>query len=170
MHEELSSYDRISSDKIHPNDVARLTRAIEVYRATGEPLSKHHEAQPPPRNFTNLLLIGLTCPRPQLYERINIRTDIMISEGLQEEVESLLKNGYGSDLKPMQSIGYKHLVHFLEGEWSEKEMRSLLARDTRRYAKRQYTWFNKDKTIHWFDRQDGEGVLNFVASWITKNR
>ena len=116
-----------------------------------------------------MLTIGLTCERADLYERINLRSASMMEEGLEGEVENLLNMGYTSELKSMQSIGYRHMLEYLAGTWSRDELILNLARDTRRYAKRQYTWFNKDKSIIWFNRHDVKKVICFTESWLRKD-
>lgn len=169
MHQKLIAIDTPSSQKIHPNDSYRVVRALEVYRITGIPLSEHIKGQDQTERFTNSLKVGLTSPRERLYERINLRTDIMLEQGLEVEVRELLMAGYGKELKSMGSIGYKHMVNYIEGEWDFEEMKTLLARDTRRYAKRQYTWFNKDKDIHWFDVQNEQPQIHeLIQSWCSK--
>ena len=169
LHDELSLCDSISAAKIHPNDTTRIVRALEVYLSTGTPLSTHQKNQPPSATlFSNMLTIGLTCDRPILYERINQRSATMLEDGLEGEVLSLLDMGYTPDLKSMQSIGYRHMVQYLAGNWSEDELRINLARDTRRYAKRQYTWFNRDESVVWFNRND-DNIVSFTKSWLQEN-
>lgn len=92
----------------------------------------------------------------------------MLEDGLEGEVSSLLDMGYTPDLKSMQSIGYRHMVQYLAGNWSEDELRINLARDTRRYAKRQYTWFNRDESVVWFNRND-DNIVSFTKSWLQEN-
>ncbi len=167
LHDELYLCDRKSASNIHPRDTSRVVRALEVFLSTGIPLSVHQQNQAGPGVlFRKLLTIGLSCARSDLYDRINQRTVSMVEEGLEGEVKSLLKRGYSPDLKSMQSIGYRHMVQFLSGSWTRDELIENLARDTRRYAKRQYTWFNKDKSIVWFNRSEGKQIVNFTESWL----
>ncbi|MCP3931653.1 MAG: tRNA (adenosine(37)-N6)-dimethylallyltransferase MiaA [Bacteroidetes bacterium] len=169
LHHELSLCDCESANKIHKNDTHRVLRALEIYQGTGVPWSEHIRQQNRPslmERFPNMLQIGLTCDRAQLYERINLRTRIMIQSGFIEEVSGLLMMGYGKDLKAMSSIGYRHAVNFIDKKWDEKEMETLLARDTRRYAKRQYTWFNKNKSLVWMDVSEPKEVIKFVTRWM----
>ena len=143
LHEELTLIDPISAEKIHKNDVQRVLRGLEIFELTGKPWSEHLREQniaKEQQSFRNILQLGLTCPRQQLYERINLRCHTMINSGLEDEVTSLAKRGYGADLKSMQTIGYRHMHAYLKGIWTKSEMREFLARDTRHYAKRQYTW------------------------------
>lgn len=170
LHDELIVCDSYSASKIHPNDTSRIIRALEVYLSTGAPLSTHQKNQSPPGTlFSNMLTIGLTCDRIRLYERINQRSATMLEDGLEGEVSSLLDMGYTPDLKSMQSIGYRHMVQYLSGNWSEEELRINLARDTRRYAKRQYTWFNRDESVVWFNRNEDNRIISFTKSWLQEN-
>ena len=170
LHDELSLYDRKSASKIHPRETSRVVRALEVFLSTGVPLSVHQQNQPSPAaRFKKLLTIGLTCARTDLYDRINQRTVSMVEEGLEGEVRSLLKRGYQPEVKSMRSIGYRHMVQYLSGSWTREELIETLARDTRRYAKRQYTWFNRDKSIVWFNRSEVTEVLNFTESWLNED-
>ncbi len=170
LHDELSLCDSISASKIHQNDTSRIVRALEVYLSTGTPLSTHQKNQPPPGTlFSNMLTIGLTCDRTRLYERINQRSTTMLEGGLEGEVASLLDRGYTPELKSMQSIGYRHMVQYLAGNWSEEELKINLAKDTRRYAKRQYTWFNRDESVVWFNHKDDNRLISFTKSWLQEN-
>lgn len=168
LHEELHSIDRISAKRIHKNDSHRLVRALEIFKGTGKPWSSliaEHQKQKQIR-FPNLCIIGLTCEREKLYSRIDKRSAIMLENGLQKEVEELLKSGYAPDLKSMQSIGYSHMVKMLKGEWTKKEMLGFLKRDTKRYAKRQFTWFKKIEGISWFDTNKAEEISGKVNEFI----
>lgn len=173
LHEELSACDSISADKIHMNDTQRLLRALEVYHTTGIPWSTHLANQNKDELTAGLpvdaLQVGLTCDREKLYQRINMRTGLMIDCGLEEEVSALLRNGYSSELKSMGSIGYRHMIGYLKNEYSKDEMIRLLARDTRRYAKRQYTWFNNIKEVQWVDVKRSTSVIEMVQRWRRDN-
>lgn len=169
LHEELSACDYLSYEKINPNDTHRLIRALEVYQLTGKPWSQHladHQAELTENRFKKILQIGLTTERQKLYEKINLRTDMMIKGGLQVEVEQLLERGFGPELKSMGSIGYKHMVNYLQGTWEKTKMVEMLARDTRRYAKRQFTWFSKDPKIKWMEPKNKSKVVYMVDKWI----
>lgn len=170
LHEELKVIDQISAKRIHPNDSQRLVRALEIYRSTGKTWSEHlHEHdQQRHKRFTNSLQIGLTCDRKILHERINLRTRIMLNQGLEQEVLSLLERGYKADLKSMQSIGYRHMNEYLQGKYDRNECERLLARDTRRYAKRQYTWFSSNKEIQWHEASARDTVLKKTEDWIRR--
>lgn len=166
MHHELTLHDPEAAQRIHPNDSYRVLRALEVYLATGLPLSEHIKQQKEVKAFSNILQIGLTTERERLYKRINLRTQIMLEFGLEKEVRGLLDLGYNRELKSMKSIGYNHMLHYIFGEWSFEEMQTLLARDTRRYAKRQYTWFNKNKELRWFDVDNSDRILKEISMWL----
>ncbi|MEN8134531.1 MAG: tRNA (adenosine(37)-N6)-dimethylallyltransferase MiaA [Thermodesulfobacteriota bacterium] len=163
----LQKCDGVSAARIHPNDTYRLLRALQVFEQTGIPWSVHLARQQQAvidSNHRSILKIGLTCDREQLYERINERTKQMFETGLLDEVRKLLDMGYGPNLKAMQSIGYRHAVKFLAGDWDKDETLRIMARDTRRYAKRQFTWFKKDQQISWF----APGQVAEIYRTITK--
>lgn len=169
LHEELKKCDLASAEKIHHNDSQRILRALEVYYTTGKPLSVHiieHKAISKDNQYPEALQIGLTTDRKKLYKRINARTEIMIESGLEEEVKQLLHMGYSEKLNSMNSIGYRHMINYLNEAWSREQMFELLARDTRRYAKRQYTWFSKNDDLAWFDVDDREKVIKQVKDWV----
>jgi tRNA dimethylallyltransferase len=168
LHEELTAIDRISALRISENDTHRVIRALEIYQGTGKPWSEHiadHQLQKK-SCFSNLLQIGLTCDRKVLYQRIDMRTRLMLQSGLEREVRDLLAQGYGPGLKSMQSIGYRHMNNFISKVWSIADMERILARDTRHYAKRQYTWFNGIANMHWLDVQDQTFILNKIEQWL----
>ncbi len=167
LHEELSIVDRSSAQRIHLNDTHRLLRALEVYLATGKPWSEHiaeHQLLKKSR-FANMLQIALTCDRELLYRRIDLRTRIMLENGLEQEVRGLLSRGYGPELKSMQAIGYRHMNNFLRHVWDMSETERLLARDTRHYAKRQYTWFKAMPDLQWFDVGDQGAIIKKIEQW-----
>lgn len=171
LHEELTLIDPVSAERIHVNDSQRVLRALEVFYLSGIPWSRHlrdHRQLASPSRFTRVLEIGLTCDRPVLYERINERCRQMLDEGLEGEVKTLLDMGYHWQLKAMEAIGYRHMVGYLHRDYSWEEMTDLLARDTRRYAKRQYTWFRALKDLQWHEAGDEEQVLARVESWLSE--
>lgn len=167
LHEELSRCDRYSAERINVNDTHRLLRALEIYQATGKPWSEHialHQQQKTSR-FSNILQIGLTCDRELLYRRIDMRTSLMLDSGLEQEVKGLIARGYSPQLKSMQAIGYRHMSNYLNNVWDMIETERLLARDTRRYAKRQYTWFAASPDLEWFNVQDHQMIIKRIDSW-----
>jgi tRNA dimethylallyltransferase len=171
LHEELRVCDSISANRIHLNDSHRLLRALEIYHGSGIPWSQHileQKRESGNKRFKQMLLIGLTCERHTLYEQINRRSHIMIDAGLEDEVRGLLERGYGSNLKSMMSIGYKHMLMYLQGVCGKTQMEMLLARDTRRYAKRQFTWFKKSAGILWFDKNEVEKIISLSKNWLAE--
>ncbi|NOX34306.1 MAG: tRNA (adenosine(37)-N6)-dimethylallyltransferase MiaA [Deltaproteobacteria bacterium] len=167
LYQKLKDCDPGAARRIHRNDSFRVIRALEVYQTTGKKISDRQKNH----NFNDLryncIKIGLCMDREKLYERINKRVDIMLQQGLLEEVKSLVENGYSFDLKPMQSIGYKHMAMFIRQEATWEEAVRLLKRDTRRYAKRQFTWFNKDKKINWITPSNFEAAQKLIKEFLT---
>ncbi len=171
LHEELSLCDRISATRIHENDTQRLLRALEVFYVSGIPWSEHihrHKQETAGGLFANALQLGLTTDRANLYQRINARCAIMLKSGLEEEVRNLLAMGYDRSLNAFGSIGYRHMINYIDEQWTWDETIHLLARDTRRYAKRQYTWFSKLPDLRWFDVNEQQNIVHTVDSWFTK--
>lgn len=166
LYRELKSSDPESAERIHPNDTFRIIRALEVLKTTGSSMSSHQKNHHFGEQRYDALKIGLNMDREKLYDRINRRVDIMIEEGLQGEVRSLLKMGYHADLKPMKSLGYRHMVEYMNGEKDWEETLRTLKRDTRRYAKRQLTWFRADPEIEWFSPDDTEGVIHRIKTFL----
>ena len=151
LYHRLEQIDPESAARIHPHDRQRITRALEVYHATGRQISGWHSEHGFNDSLFDVLKIGLDRQRIELYDRIDRRCDFMIASGLLDEVKKLVDMGYGLGLKPMQSIGYRHLGLFLRGRMSLEKAVDLMKRDTRRFAKRQLTWFRNDREIRWFD-------------------
>lgn len=168
----LQKCDSVSAARIHPNDTYRLLRALQVFEQTGIAWSVHLVRQQQAlidSSQRSILKIGLTCDREQLYKRINNRTREMFENGLLDEVRNLLGMGYGPNLKAMQSIGYRHAVKFLAGEWDKEEALRLMARDTRRYAKRQFTWFKKDRQIRWFAPDQVAEISSAINNYLDES-
>jgi len=151
MWEKLREIDPKLAAQTHPNNLVRIIRALEVYRMTGIPLSSYQQQHGFNRQRYQPLQIGIKTDRKQLYERIEVRVDKMLADGLLDEVKNLLGSGYAADLKSMRSIGYKQAAGFLSGQYSLEEAVRLIKRDTRHYAKRQMTWFNADNEIIWLE-------------------
>lgn len=173
VHSLLENIDPASCRRLHPNDLRRVIRALEVYKHTGKPISYFQEESKklPPRY--QYAYIALTMEREKLYKRIEQRVDLMIAQGLIEEVEGLLKKGYTKELTSMQALGYKEIIEYLEGNCSKEEAVAILKRDTRRYAKRQLTWFRRDSRIFWLDtggyfKKDIllENIIRYIAGKI----
>lgn len=153
LHRRLAEIDPPTARRLHPNDVRRVIRAIEVYETTGRPLSEHlvNAASEKPRYRT--VMIGLTRPRPVLYRRIEERVDRQIRRGLVDEVRGLMEK-YEDLPVARQALGYKEISAYLSGEVTLERAIEILKRDTRRYAKRQFTWFRRDPRIVWFDLEE----------------
>jgi tRNA dimethylallyltransferase len=166
LHQRLRKLDPESADTIHPNDRIRIIRALEIITLTNRPLSvlkKTHGFRD--QNLFTLKLC-LNVDREKLYQRINDRSVAMVEAGLPEETEKILKKGYSPDLKPMKSIGYRHMIKYLKGEWSIEEATHKLQMDTRRYAKRQITWFRSDPEFIWIDPQNYEFALDTIRNFL----
>ncbi len=166
MHERLQGVDPKAAEKIHPNDRFRILRALEVFETTGKPISACQESHGFSDRPYRVLKIGLAMEREALYRRIDTRVDLMVEQGLAAEVDSLIKRGYSTSLKSMGSLGYRHMATYLEGSWPFDEALTLLKRDTRRYAKRQMTWFRADQEIHWFAPADLKGMLDLAKTFL----
>jgi len=151
LYHELIKVDPAYALRIHPKDTFRIIRALEVYFLTGLPISEHHEKHAFKETRYEYLQIGIQWDRSLLYDRINIRCEQMIKDGFIEEVRSLLTRGYHSGLKSMQSLGYRHICAFLEDKIPLDETMRSMKRDTRRFAKRQLTWFRSDDSIVWVE-------------------
>ena len=150
LHRELEEVDPVSAGRLHPNDLRRIIRALEVYRRTGEPISVLQQKRDRGQRPYDPLYIGLVRDREELYSRVNQRVDQMLKEGLVAEVAALLER-YPDQPTALQALGYKEIAHYLRGAVPLTEAVELLKRDTRRYAKRQLSWFKRNKRIHWFN-------------------
>ena len=166
LHKRLTACDPDAAGRIHPNDTYRIIRALEMVEATGKTISKHHGEHRFADKRYKVLKIGLLMEREALYDRINKRVDVMIEKGLVDEVRNLLEKGYSQDLKSMQSIGYRHMVDFIKGRVLLDEAIRTLKRDTRRYAKRQMTWFNADPEIVWTKPDHAEDIILRVKDFL----
>ncbi len=147
LYRRLQGVDPVQAEKIHPNNQVRIIRALEVYELAGVPMSDFQQRHRFEEEPYRVLKIYLQWPREQLYERIENRVDHMFELGLVEEVEQLLNAGYSAELKSMKAIGYREVISHLAGEVDIDEAIELIKRETRRYAKRQETWFKKEKSI-----------------------
>ncbi len=165
---QLALVDPETAQRLHPNDQVRIIRALEVYRQSGRPLSSFRDAHGFAGTYYQSLKIGLRVDRDELYRRIEQRVDRMVAAGLVDEVRGLLAAGYGPGLKSMRSIGYKEMCAFLAGTYGLEEAVRLIKRDSRRYAKRQLTWFSRENEIYWLEYPDNfaticKYVIEFLA-------
>jgi len=162
LHERLREVDPESAERLHVNDLRRIIRALEIHHLTGRTMSEYLAEQPSESPYRTCL-IGLTMRRDLLYQRIEDRVDLMIEQGLVDEVKRLLSQGYGPGLISMQGLGYKEIVGYLQGEYSLEQAIELLKRNTRRFAKRQLSWFRHMKGIEWVDMTERENFVSNVA-------
>jgi len=149
LYDKLEAIDPEAAEKIHPNDLMRIIRALEVYEKSGKRISELRQQWKSGKPRYEFAAFGLNRPRNELYERIETRVDQMMTAGLLDEARSLSK--YSRDLRAMNCLGYKELFAFLDGQCDLDEAVQLIKRNTRRYAKRQLTWFRKDERIKWID-------------------
>ncbi|MBW1805298.1 MAG: tRNA (adenosine(37)-N6)-dimethylallyltransferase MiaA [Deltaproteobacteria bacterium] len=166
LHQRLEKLDPESAQKIHPNDRARLIRALEVIALTDQPLSSLVQGHGFKENHFKTLKICLNMDRELLYHLINERSLRMMEAGLVAETKKLLEMGYSPELKPMKSLGYRHAVALLKRECDQDEMVRQLQTDTRRYAKRQLTWFRADPDIAWVAPEDKDLIKEKIRVFI----
>ena len=151
LHDMLKKTDPEAAEKLHPNDVRRVIRALEVFETTGKKISEvQMESKNKPQRY-ECVFTAITDDRSVLYDRINKRVDTMLTKGLEYEVRLLLDMGFSDDLVSMQAIGYKEIVDSLKGRITREKMIDILKMNSRRYAKRQLTWFRRDQRVEWFD-------------------
>lgn len=166
LHKRLQTCDPASAERIHPNNLVRVIRALEVYELTGTPMSELQQQWHPEKQRYPFIAFGLTMPRALLYRRIEQRVDVMLANGLIAEVESLLAVGYARDSIALQSFGYRELIAYLDGSCTYLEAISQLKQNTRRFAKRQLTWFRKDTRIEWLDRESTPDIVENILEKI----
>ncbi len=168
LHEILAEIDPDSAELIHANNAKRVIRAIEYYRMTGEPISQHNKRERERQTPYDLFYYVLTCERPRLYERIEQRVDQMVEEGLVAEVQKLREMGCHRGMVAMQGLGYKEILDYLDGKCSLEEALYILKRDTRHFAKRQITWFKRERDVRWLPLEqfdfDREKVLQHILT------
>ncbi len=173
MHEELRKIDPASADTIHANNVKRVIRALEYFKLTGQKISEHNEEQRQNESPYDFSYFVLNDHRELLYERIDKRVDEMVAEGLIEEVKKLKSMGYDRSFVSMQGLGYKEIFSFLEGEISLEEAVYIIKRDTRHFAKRQITWFKREKEVIWVNKPgfdyDNDKILEFMQKQINSS-
>jgi tRNA dimethylallyltransferase len=155
LHRRLAAVDTAAAARLHPHDLVRLTRALEVFALTGRPLSEWQDTHRFAAEAVPMALIGADLPRELLYTRLDRRCAEMLEGGLIAEVEGLWRAGYGPELPALRSIGYREVGRYLRGLCTLEEARDDMARATRRYAKRQLTWFRADPSVHWLDAREG---------------
>ncbi len=170
LHERLRTIDPVSYETIHPNNLKRVIRALEYYKETGMTISAHNEAERQRETPYDLHFFVLNDDRAVLYDRIDRRVDFMMAEGLYDEVLYLRQMGLTRDMVSMQGLGYKEMLDCMDGRYDLDEAVRVLKRDSRHYAKRQVTWFKREKDAIWIDRADFGGdsikIAEFMASTI----
>ena len=172
LHAMLQEVDPVSAEKIHANNVKRVIRALEFYEKTGMPISEHNEKEAAKESPYTFCYFVLNDDRQRLYDRIELRIDQMLEQGLVDEVRKLKEKGYHKEMVSMQGLGYKEILAWLDGEISYEEAVYILKRDTRHFAKRQLTWFRREKDVIWVDKDkfnyDDDRILSFMTAKIDK--
>lgn len=173
FHEKLAQVDAEAARSIHPNNKKRVVRAMEYFHLTGERISEHNKTQRAKQSPYDLHYFVLNMDREVLYRRIDSRVDKMIEFGLVDEVKGLLQQGYTKDLVSMQGLGYKEILAYLEGEISLDEAVYILKRDTRHFAKRQWTWFKREPHCIWVDiteKESAKEIATRIASMMQESK
>ncbi len=170
VHKRLEEVDPASAKAIHPNNVKRVIRAFEFYELNGYPISEHNEKEQGRNSPYDFNYFVLTDKRECLYERIDERVDEMLSVGLVDEVQRLKDMGYHRKMVSMQGLGYKEILDYLDGKCTLDEAIYLIKRDTRHFAKRQLTWFRRERDVTWIDKEqfnyDNEKIIDFMESRV----
>ncbi len=172
LYERLRAVDPESCESIHAHNIKRVIRAIEFYEKTGKKISDHNREQRQNESPYNFAYFVLNDNRERIYERINNRVDLMMESGLEAEVRALRESGCHRDMVSMQGLGYKEILSYLEGEISLEEAVYLIKRDTRHFAKRQLTWFRREKEVIWIDKtvfdHDSQKIVMFMKDFLRK--
>ena len=166
LHEMLKNIDPVSYETIHENNVKRVIRALEYYHNCSEPISKHNDSERQKESPYNFAYFVLNDERKRLYDRIDKRVDIMVENGLVEEVKKLKNMGYTSDMVSMKGIGYKEILNSLDGAYDIDEAVEKVKQESRRFAKRQLTWFRREKETIWLEKEEYSYDDNKILSKI----
>lgn len=174
LHEMLKKVDEKSAEAIHANNIKRVIRALEFHHLTGEKISEHNETERQKESPYNFAYFVLTDERGHLYDRIEKRVDIMVEQGLVDEVKRLQEMGFHREMVSMQGLGYKEILAYLEGEITLSEAIYIVKKETRHFAKRQLTWFRRERDVQWFDKQaygyqDEKILEDMISSLKEKN-
>ena len=174
LHEMLAEADPESAEAIHENNVKRVIRALEFYHLSGKKISEHNEEERRRESPYQFCYFVLNDDREKLYRRIDLRVDRMVGEGLVEEVRSLKQMGYNRRMVSMQGLGYKEILDYLEGGCTLEEAIYRIKRDTRHFAKRQLTWFRREREVTWIQKQDfdcdNDKILTFMTEELKKKQ
>lgn len=165
LHEKLAAVDPETAENIHANNVKRVIRALEFYELNGYPLSEHNKSERQKNSPYLFRYYVLNEPRELLYQRIEKRVDLMLEEGLVAEVEALKERGYTRDMVSMQGLGYKEILDYLCGLCTLEEAVETIKKETRHFAKRQLTWFRREKEVTWIEKgdfEDAQALLDFL--------
>ena len=174
LYEMLKAVDLKAAQEIHPRNIKRIVRALEFYHQTGKKISEHNETQRQKMSPYNYAYFVLTDERSRLYERIDRRVDLMMEQGLLDEVRYLKKRGVRKDSTAMQGLGYKELYAYLDGEYPLDEAVRIIKRDTRHFAKRQLTWFKRERDVIWTDKsvigQDEQKLADYMLGYLREKK
>ena len=174
LYEILKTVDPKAAQEIHPRNIKRIIRALEFYHQTGKKISEHNETQRQKESPYNYAYFVLTDERSRLYERIDRRVDLMMEQGLLDEVRYLKERGVRKDSTAMQGLGYKELYAYLEGEYPLDEAVRIIKRDTRHFAKRQLTWFKRERDVIWADKsvigQEEENLADYMLGYLREKK
>lgn len=166
LHKMLQQVDEASAQEIHANNVKRVIRALEYYHQTGEPISKHNEKERAKESPYNFAYFVLNDERSVVYDRINQRVDLMFQSGLVSEVEKLLSMGCKRHMVSMQGLGYKEVIDYLEGKFTLEQAVETIKQETRHFAKRQLTWFRREKDVVWVNRHELKHSENNMLQYM----
>ena len=166
LHDMLKVVDPKAAEEIHFNNVKRVIRALEYFQQTGSPISAHNEAERQKESPYELYYFVLNDDRAKLYERIDMRVDLMMQDGLIEEVKGLLDMGCTREMVSMQGLGYKEMIDYLNGDISLEEAIYIIKRDTRHFAKRQLTWFRRERDVRWLNKSDFSSEEEILAEML----
>lgn len=174
LYEMLTTVDPKAAREIHPRNLKRIIRALEFHHQTGKKISEHNETQRQKSSPYNYAYFVLTDERSRLYERIDQRVDLMMEQGLLDEVRYLKERGVRKDSTAMQGLGYKELYAYLEGEYPLDEAVRIIKRDTRHFAKRQLTWFKRERDVIWTDKsvigQDEQKLADYMLGYLREKK
>ncbi|MDM8210551.1 tRNA (adenosine(37)-N6)-dimethylallyltransferase MiaA [Mediterraneibacter glycyrrhizinilyticus] len=174
LYEMLTTVDPKAAREIHPRNLKRIIRALEFHHQTGKKISEHNETQRQKSSPYNYAYFVLTDERSRLYERIDRRVDLMMEQGLLDEVRYLKKRGVRKDSTAMQGLGYKELYAYLDGEYPLDEAVRIIKRDTRHFAKRQLTWFKRERDVIWADKsvigQDEQKLADYMLGYLREKK
>ena len=174
LYEMLTTVDPKAAREIHPRNLKRIIRALEFHHQTGKKISEHNETQRQKSSPYNYAYFVLTDERGRLYERIDRRVDLMMEQGLLDEVRYLKERGVRKDSTAMQGLGYKELYAYLEGEYPLDEAVRIIKRDTRHFAKRQLTWFKRERDVIWADKsvigQEEEKLADYMLGYLREKK